>query len=339
MMAESMRGIVIEQLGWPQSLAVRQCKVPVPKPHQVLVRVLYAGLNFADSLVIGGSYQEKPELPFTPGAELCGEVVQLGDNVHGLMPGQRIMGQVAHGAFAEYAVVDQARLVLVPPAMHSREAAGFYIPFGTAACALFHRARLTSDDTVLVLGASGAVGQACAQLALATGARVICAASSIDRLPQAWRDEVAWVAPLPETLRRDVMEATDSKGVDLVVDMVGGSVGEQALRCLGFEGRFVVVGFAAGDPPALRANHVLVKNIDVIGCYWGPYQERLPALTRDAFDRLALMLLQGQIQPLPIVSVELDDVSLALASLVERRQPGKVVIRIDAQQETSHEIV
>ena len=332
MQAKLMRGIVVQQLGWPQPMTIANCDIPVPGLHQVLVKVLYAGLNFADSLVVGGSYQEQPDLPFVPGAELCGEIILVGENVRGLAVGQRIMGQVAHGAFAEYAVVDQDRLTLIPSGMRSRDAAGFYIPFGTAECALFQRARLKSNEVVLVLGASGAVGQACAQLALAQGAKVICAASSIDRIPDELRQTVTWVAPTSATLRRDVMKETVGLGVDLVVDMVGGSVGEQAMRCLRFEGRFVIVGFAAGDPPVLRANHILVKNIDVLGCYWGPYQVLRPNSTRNAFDRLAHLFIEGAIRPLPIHVVELDEVSQALASLVERRQSGKVVVRIGADK-------
>lgn len=332
MLPASMRAIQVARHGWPQSLPVRTCPLPTPQPHQVLVRVGHSGVNFADALVLGGSYQEKPALPFVPGSELCGEVVSLGDAVTDLAVGDRVMGQVGQGAFAEYAVLDVHRQVKVPTVLSDADAAGFYIPFGTAHAALLQRARLTSVDKVLVLGASGAVGHASAQVALAVGAQVICAASSFQRLAPEWRERVSWVAPDARSLRDDVLAVTQGRGVDVVVDTVGGAVGEQAMRCLGFEGRYVVVGFAAGHPPALRANHVLVKNIDVMGCYWGPYQQLQPAQTRAAFARLFGWLEKGLIRPLPSLVVELDGVADAIEALVERRQPGKIVVRIGAKE-------
>jgi len=325
----TMRALLVRETGWPNGMQVTE----VPRPQaqaldadSVLVRVRTAGLNFADTLSIGGSYQEKQALPFVPGAELCGEVVAVGAGVQGLTAGERVMGQVGAGAYAEWAVMHQHRLVRVPAAMPDDEAAGFYIPYGTALCALRERGRLAPGETLLVLGAAGAVGLAAVQVGKALGARVIGVSRSESKrgaVMQAGADAfVAWSAG---DLKRALQQAGVGAGVDVVLDMVGGDATAAAMRCLQFEGRLVVVGFTSGQAPTLRANHILVKNIDIVGCYWGPYQQLRPAQTRQSFQTLFDWYRQGRLNPAIADTVPLEGVAHALEQLACGAYAGKVV--------------
>lgn len=324
-----MRALVAHQLGWPNPMRVESWPMPVPADDEMLVQVEAAGLNFADTLVLAGSYQEKPPLPFVPGAELCGTVVSAGIKVAQFKPGDRVMGQVAAGAYAQYAVVHRDRATPVPTGMPADLAAGFYIPYGTALCALRERGRLKSGETALILGAAGAVGQAAVQVAKALGARVVAATGGShnrDAVLKAGADH--HVAYGQGDLRDAVMQATEGRGVDVVLDTVGGAASLAALRTLRFEGRLVVAGFTSGQAPELRANHVLVKNIDIIGCYWGPYQQRRPQETQAAFATLADWYGRGLLKPHVAARVGLEEVGAALDRLLARRYAGKVIVNI-----------
>lgn len=330
--ANSMRALLVREAGWPNSMQVAD----VPRPtadaldaDSVLVRVRAAGLNFADTLSIGGSYQEKQALPFVPGAELCGEVAAVGVGVHGLEIGERVMGQVAAGAYGQWAIAHKDRLARVPANMPDAEAAGFYIPYGTALCALRERGRLVPGETLVVLGAAGAVGLAAVQVGKALGARVIGISRSEakrEAVMQAGAD--AFVAWSDGDLKSALENAGMGGGVDVVLDMVGGEATAAAMRCLRFEGRLVVVGFTSGQPPTLRANHILVKNIDVVGCYWGPYQQLRPAQTRAAFETLLDWYGQGRLRPRIAASVPLEGVAHALEQLACGAYAGKVVAHL-----------
>lgn len=328
----SMRALLVRETGWPNSMQVAEVPQPTAEAldaDSVLVRVRAAGLNFADTLSIGGSYQEKQPLPFVPGAELCGEVVAVGGGVHGLAPGERVMGQVAAGAYAEWAVVHKDRLARVPADMPDAQAAGFYIPYGTALCALRDRGRLGAGETLLVLGAAGAVGLAGVQVGKALGARVIGISRS-----EAKRDAVmaagadAFVAWSEGDLKDALLNAGVGAGVDVVLDMVGGDASAAAMRCLNFEGRLVVVGFTSGQAPALRANHILVKNIDIVGCYWGPYQQLRPVQTRQAFETLLGWYGAGLLHPHVAATVPLEGVAHALERLADGAYAGKLIAQI-----------
>ncbi len=326
-----MRALLVHKLGWPNEMQVQEHPLPMVAPGQVLVRVKAAGLNFADSLVIGGSYQEKPVLPFIPGSELVGEVVAGDDEVPGgLKGGDRVMGQVTSGAFAEYVSMDPQRIVKVPTSMRDEEAAGFYIPYGTAICALHQRGRMKAGETLLILGAAGAVGLAAVQVGKAMGAKVI----GISRSPL--KKEVvmasgadAFIAFSDGDLKAALKEAGHEGTVDIVLDVVGGETTQQALRCLGFEGRLIILGFTSGDSPLLKSNHVLVKNIDVVGCYWGPYQTLRPEATHAAFEQLLAWHAAGKIAPHVAERIALSGVGNALGRLVEGSYAGKVVVDIE----------
>jgi NADPH2:quinone reductase len=293
----------------------------------VVVKVVAAGVNFADTLLIGGTYQELPELPFVPGAELAGEVVEVGSGVTRFSVGDRVMGQVNTGAFAEYAMIDARRAAPVPSEMPFDEAAGFWIPYGTAYCGLTVRARLKDGETLLVSGAAGSVGLAAVQVGAALGARVIALATGIERQDAVRRAGADLVFdPQAPDLLSDIRDAVGAGGVDVALDVVGGALTPVLISSLGFQGRLLVVGFASGAVPPVKLNHVLVKNIDVIGFYWGPYQQRAPAETRSMFNHLGALYAQGALQPRVAARYSLERTGDAVADLLSRRNAGRVII-------------
>jgi NADPH2:quinone reductase len=293
----------------------------------MVVKVAAAGVNFADMLVIRGSYQEKLTPPFVPGTELCGRVIAIGDGVPEYSLGDLVMAQVSSGAFAQYASVDPKRATLVPKGMSELEAAGFYIPYGTAYVGLVDRARLKRGDTVLVTGAGGAVGRAAIEVARATGAEVIAVARGAQRRAEL-KSAGAHLTIGDDNLRESVTEATSARGVDIVFDMVGGEVARQAMRTLRFEGRLVLTGFASGEIPSLPANHILVKNIDVCGFFWSPYQTFRPEETRTAFTVLKRMYREGLLHPRVAASYPLNRLADAFDQIGRRSHTGKLVIEI-----------
>lgn len=320
-----MNAVVCHVHGWPQPLAIGPMPVPQPGTGELLVAVAAAGVNFADMLVIGGGYQEKLTPPFIPGAELSGRVVATGRDVVGFDVGDRIMAQVSSGAYAEYVCVDPARAAHVPDTMSDAEAAGFYIPYGTAYAGLMDRARLTAGDVVVITGAGGAVGRAAVEVAKAAGATVVAIAAGDERQALVREAGADHVVGGPEA----VLEATGGRAVDIVFDMVGGADARALMRCLAFEGRMVLVGFAGGEVPVFPANHVLVKNIDICGFFWGPYQHKRREETARVFTALAELYTSGRLRPRVAAVFPLDRTGDALAAIVQRTHVGKLVVQLD----------
>lgn len=322
-----MRAIVCKSLGWPQPLNVADVPVPELLPGHLLVKVAAAGVNFADTLLIGGTYQEKLTPPFIPGAEIAGIVVGVAGDVVGFAVGDRVMGQVPSGGYAEFALLDARRAAAIPPSMPFEEAAGFYIPYGTACCGLVARGRLRKAETVLVTGAAGGVGLASVEIAAALGGKVLATARGSARQAEVRRAGACEVIdPSVEDLRARIRALTDDHGVDVVFDVVGGDITRQALRCLAFEGRLVLVGFAGGEAAALPSNHLLVKNVDVIGFYWGPYQTLRPVETADMFRHLSALYEEGKLRPRVAAAFPLERTGDALAELLTRRHAGKIIV-------------
>lgn len=324
---ERMRAIVCCEHRWPQTLTVTEVERPAVRPGHVLVRTAAAGVNFADVLVIEGSYQEKLVPPFIPGVEIAGTVVEVGHGTRCFAAGDRVMGQITSGGYAEYAVLDERRAAPIPQRMTFFEAAGFYIPYGTAHAGLVSRGRVRAGETVLVTGAAGAVGRAAVEVAAAMGARVIAVAGGKNRRQQllAAGAERA-IDNAPEMLRERTMELTEGHGVDVVFDVVGGETTRQALRCLAFEGRLILLGFASGEVASLPANHLLVKNVDVIGFYWGPYQTLKTGETARTFETLSALHAAGQLNPRVASAYALEEVETALLSLARREHSGRIVV-------------
>ncbi|MBV9735536.1 MAG: NADPH:quinone oxidoreductase family protein [Acidisphaera sp.] len=321
-----MQAWIVERI--TEQGAMRLAEMPQPEPGtgEVLVRVEAAGLNFLDTLMLRGAYQIKPPLPFTPGVEVAGAVVAAGAGTD-LSPGERVFAVVPHGGFAEQALVPQRAAMPIPDDLPSPEAVALLgISYPTAHYALTHRARLREGETVLVHAAAGSVGSAAVQLGLAAGARVVATARGAEKLAIC-RDlgaelaidysDTDWVAKL---------RAYWPEGADVILDPVGEAVGEQSLRCLAWEGRYLVIGFAGGRIPALPANRLLLKNAAAIGVFWGEVRNRDPELAREVQFELMGMFREGRVAPLIRGRYPLAEAGAALAALAGRATVGKVVL-------------
>jgi NADPH2:quinone reductase len=325
-----MLACVCHQFGAPDTLVVEEMPIPEPAFGQVLVKIAAAGVNFADLLMVAGRYQVKPPFPFIPGLEFSGSVAALGAGVDSWHTGDRVMGAPAMGGcFAEYICMPADRLFAVPPeAEVSLElAAGLLIGHGTAAFSVMQRGQLKAGETVLVTGAGGGVGIAAVDIAKRQGAYVIATAGSIDKLNMALAHGAdAVVNYTTENLRERLGELTEKRGVDLVIDMVGGAIFEDALRSTARWGRVVVVGFASGELPRVRAEYLLVKNLAVLGAGFGAAlvgdmkTARTTVASLIAMNRSAAFRLQIADRK------SLEDVPTALDLLASRKVVGKLLV-------------
>jgi NADPH2:quinone reductase len=312
-------------------LRLNDIAVPEPGPGEILVRVRATAANFPDVLMIRGSYQEKPEFPFTPGLELCGDVVALGPGVTGPAIGARVLGMTVlpHGGYAQYAIIDAVYTQLAPPELDDAAAAGFLIAYQTSWFALHRRTQLRAGETLLVQAAAGGVGSAAVQLGKAAGARVIGVVGGAEK--------AKIVAELGADLVIDrhtedvvaTVKAAARKGVDVVYDPVGGVAYQQAIKCIGFEGRILVIGFAGGEIPQAALNHVLVKNYSVIGLHWGLYRHRNPQAIIECREALVPLVESGAIRPLVGEQHGLAEVPAALQRLADGVTVGRVVYVAD----------
>jgi NADPH2:quinone reductase len=322
-----MKAVLCKELGLPEKLAVEDVPSPRPGKGQVLLAVKACGVNFPDTLIIQGKYQFKPELPFSPGGEVAGVVKSVGEGVASPKAGDRIIAFTTWGGFAEELVADADRTVLMPAEMDFVPASAFVLTYGTSYHALKDRARLQAGETLLVLGASGGVGIAAIQLGKAMGARVIAAASSGQKL-QVCRDNGAdeLINYGAEDLRARVKTITAGKGVDVVFDPVGGPYSEPALRDMAWNGRFLVVGFAAGEIPKIALNLTLLKGCSIVGVFWGAFTRNEPELNRRNNDELMKMYVQGKVRPHIHGTYPLERAADALNEVMYKRVSGKVVL-------------
>lgn len=323
-----MRAVLCKDFGSHEDLVVAEVPPPAdPGPGQVKIAVGAAGLNFADLLMIGGSYQEKPALPFSPGLEAAGTVLACGPGVTRVAPGDRVLALLHHGAFAEQALAREADVHRLPPDMDEVTAAGFAIAYGTAHGALRWRADLKPGETVLVHGAGGGVGLAAVEVAKAMGATVIATAGDAGKLAIAEAHGADHLIDYrAEALRGRVKEICKGGGVDVVYDPVGGEVFDQSLRCTAWSGRLVVIGFASGTVPQIPANYLLVKNLSVLGLYWGSYRKHRPDMLAGAFAELFAWYQAGRLRPHVSQTLDLAEAAAALDLLKTRRSTGKVVL-------------
>jgi len=278
-------------------------------------------------LLISGQYQDRPPLPFIPGMEVAGVISELGAGVSGLKVGDRVLASVGRGAYAEEVVVEADSAHPFPAAMDFVTAAAFPVAYSTSHGAFAWRGRLRAGESVLVLGASGGVGLTAVEIAKAMGAGVIAAAGGAEKLAVAKRAGADHLVDYTrEDLRERVKALTDGRGVDVVYDPVGGDAFDQSLRCIAWEGRIIIIGFAAGRIPQIPANLVLVKNIDVIGFFWGSYRRYKPQLQAESFQELFRWYEQGRLKPHVSHRLPLQQVKDALELLKTRKSTGKVVL-------------
>jgi NADPH2:quinone reductase len=297
---------------------------PRPGPGQVRLRITACGLNFADLLMAEGRYQDTPALPFTPGMEVCGIVTECGPGVTAPLPGARVLVFGGHGGLAEEGVFAADRCRPVPAGMEDTVAAGFQIAYGTSHLALTRRARLAGGETLVVLGAGGGVGLTAVEIGAALGARVIAVASDADKRAAARAAGAAETIPAAGDLRAALKALGPA---DVVFDPVGGAAFRAALSALRPEGRYLVVGFASGEVPQVAPNHLLVKNIDLIGFYWGGYLRFDPGALDRSLGELLDWHEAGRLHPTVSHVLPLERAGEGLALLRDRRAVGKVVIR------------
>jgi len=324
-----MRAWQVQQLGEPRdALRLAEIPDPEPAPGQVLVRVLGAAANFPDVLMCQGSYQVRPALPFTPGIELCGEVVAVGSGVTGIAAGDRVIGGPAlpSGAFAELALMNAGDVLPAPEGLDDAEAAAFFITYQTGWFGLHRRARLAAGETLLVQAAAGGVGSGAVQLGKAAGARVIGVVGG-ERKAEVARALGADVVVdrLSQDFVQVVKEVTNGRGADVVYDSVGGEAYARSTKCVAFEGRILVVGFASGQIPSAALNHALVKNYSIVGLHWGLYQTKEPQAIGECHRQLTKLVADGAIRPLVGERLGLDDVPEALDKLAHGDTVGRIV--------------
>ena len=322
-----MKAVLCKKLGPPEDLVVEDIPSLVPNAGQVVVAVKAAGVNFPDTLIIQGKYQFKPEPPFSPGGEVAGVVKELGANVTGVKVGDRVIAAATFGGFAEEMLCDADRLTPIPDSMDFVPASAFLLTYGTSYHALKDRAHLKAGETLLVLGASGGVGLAAVQLGKAMGARVIAAASSdakLDVCRQNGADDVINYAS--DDLRSRVKALTAGKGVDVIYDPVGGPYSEPALRDMAWNGRFLVVGFAAGDIPKVPLNLALLKGCSIVGVFWGAFTRNEPENNRRNNEELIELFTQGKVKPHIHATYPLARTVEALNEVLNKRVSGKIVL-------------
>jgi len=324
-----MRAIVCSAFADPPVLALGDLPIPELGPGEVRLRVRAAGVNFADTLMVRGKYQTRPDFPFVPGMEMAGEIDGLGAGVLDFAVGERVLATAEHGAFAEFARVRAADCAKIPDTMDFATAATFPVVYGTAHGGLAWRAALQEGESLLVLGAAGGVGLAAVEVGKAMGAFVVAAASDGARGQIAMQHGAdTAIDYASEDLREIVRQITNGKGVDAVFDPVGGSAFDAALRATAWEGRIVVVGFAAGQVQQIPANLLLVKNVAALGFFWGSYRRHDPARLKASLDTLLGWWAQGLLKPRVDARFKLEDAALALAQLTDRKGTGKTVIEI-----------
>lgn len=322
-----MKAMVCRQLTGIESLALEEIPTPAPGPGQVLLRVRACGVNFADSLITRGQYQVQPPPPFSPGFEVAGEVLETGVGVTAFQPGDRVIAILPHGGYAEQAVAEAKRCVTLPTAMPWEQGAAFPVVFGTSHVALWHRARLQAGETLVVHGAAGGVGLTAVAIGKQLGATVIATASSADKLEVARQQGADHLIDTSrEDIRERIRQLTNQRGADVIYDPVGGDLFVASLRSIAFEGRILVIGFAGGAVPQIPANHLLVKNVDVIGLNWPAYAELNPGVMTESFRTLLGWYQAGAIQPYVSAIYSLERASDALGQVVARKSTGKVVI-------------
>jgi len=314
-------------------LELAEVPEPAPGPGQLLVRVLAAAANFPDVLLCRDAYQARPSLPFCPGVELCGEVMAIGADVPGsdtpgFRVGDRVIGGTAlpFGAFAEFALMNAANAAPAPDVLDNAEAAPFFITYQTGWFGLHRRARLAAGETLLVHAAAGGVGSGAVQLGKAAGARVIGVVGGPEKARVA-RELGADV--VVDRYREDfvavVKEVTSGRGADVVYDSVGGDAFRRSVKCVAFEGRILIVGFASGDIPSAALNHALVKNYSILGLHWGLYQQHAPRAVRNCHSQLTRLAAAGKIRPLISERLRLADVPYGLQRLADGATTGRIV--------------
>ena len=323
-----MKAIVCTELGEPKLLEIKEYNKPSISENEVLIKVEAAGVNFPDALLVQGKYQIVMEPPFIPGNEVCGYIEEIGENVK-LPVGTKAIGIPPIGGFAEYVSINKNLVIPVNKEFDTLAGASLPINYGTAYYALKRRAAAKSGEILLVLGASGGIGTASIQLAKIMGLKIISAVGSeekADYVKSLGSDEIIRYDQVD--LKEAVKDLTDGKGVDIVIDPVGGSATEQALRATAFNGRLLVIGFANGEIPKVSLNLTLVKGVSIVGVWWGRWTNTSPNETAEDFQELVSYVNEGKLNIVPKNIFKLEETYLALENFLSRKNIGKSVIKL-----------
>jgi NADPH2:quinone reductase len=322
-----VKAIVCKTFGPPESLTLEEVKSRAPGKSEVRIAVKAAGVNFPDTLIIQGKYQLKAEPPFTPGGEIAGEVVEVGEKIKHVRPGDAVAALVPTGGYAEEVIAAGDTVIPLPRGMAMNDAAAFPFVYGTSLHALKQRANLKAGETLLVLGAAGGVGLAALQIGKLMGARVIAAASSAEKLAlcqQHGADEV--VNYSTESLKEAVKKLTKGQGADVIYDPVGGDLAQDCFSCINWNGRYLVVGFAAGKIPEVALNRLLLKGAAAVGVFWGAFVAREPKANWENFQQLFAWYGEGKLKPHVSATYPLGEAPRALRDMLERKVTGKVLL-------------
>jgi|TARA_R110000851_G_scaffold65136_3_gene147961 NADPH2:quinone reductase len=326
-----MKAIVCTQLGGPDQLTLQSLPDPRPGPHEVCIAVAAAGINFPDTLMIQGKYQVRPPLPFVPGAEVAGEVIEVGAEVTRFAVGDRVAALVPVGGYAAKAVASEHDCLALPDGMSLIEGGGYGLVYGTVSHALMQCANLQPGETLLVLGAAGGVGLAAVQLGKLMGARVIAAASTADKLAltraHGADDTINY---REQSLKGEVKALTQGEGANVIFDPVGGPLAIECLSAAAWGARYLVVGFAEGNIPALPANRLLLKELSAKGVAWGAFVAREPEVNAANFAQLARWYGEGKFKPVISGQYPLAEAPRALHDMLARKVTGKIVLVPDA---------
>jgi len=326
-----MRAVIVREFGPVEEAELGELPKPEAAPNAILLEVHATAANFVDLLVIGGQYQFLPDLPFVPGKLPAGVVAEVGSSVKELKPGDRVLAMAEQGGYGEFVAVPESQCFKLPDKMSFVDAAAMALVYDTSWFALRDRARYQIGDTVLVLGATGGVGLAAVQLAKAMGAKVLAGVSSWDKAEIA-RDAGAHVvidlsrSNLHDDLREQVYAVTSNRGADIILDPIGADIFDAAIRALAWRGRLVVIGFAAGRIPTIRANYLLVKNIEVSGLQVSDYRKRMPGQMAACFREIFGLYDAGKIKPAPTTILPIAQFATALADIRDRRARGRIVL-------------
>jgi len=322
-----VKAILCKQYGGPETLVVEDVPSPIPGPGEAVITVRAASLNFPDVLIIQNKYQLKPPLPFSPGTEVAGIVKAVGQGVTHVAPGDRVMAVTGYGGFAEEVKTDARRVLPIPRGMTDEAASAFPLTYGTSDHALVDRGGLKAGETLLVLGAAGGVGLAAIEIGKAISARVIACASSAEKLAVCREHGADAVIDYSrEDLRERIKEITEGRGPDVIYDPVGGPYSEPALRSIAWRGRFLVVGFAAGEIPRIPLNLTLLKGCSILGVFFGDFARREPGAWAARGRQLGEWFEAGKLRPHVAETMPLDRAAEALMRMASRQVVGKIVL-------------
>jgi NADPH2:quinone reductase len=332
-----MKAALCTHYGPPEEMELRDVPSPVPGSGQVLISVKACGVNFPDALMIQDKYQFKPVLPFSPGGEVAGIVKSVGDGVSNVKPGDRVCVSIGNGGMAEEALADARRCMIVPQNVGFDVASSFMITYGTTWHALKDRAQLKKGESLVVLGAAGGVGTSAIEIGKAMGAHVVAGASSQEKvdLAKSLGADDGFVYPSVPLSRdqqkqfsEDIKRLTGGQGADVLYDPVGDDYAEPGLRAMNWNGRYLVIGFAAGQIPKVPLNLTLLKGCQIVGVFWGAFAARDPKYAAESLQEVLHMISQGKLKPLVSEHFPLADAGKAIRLLMDRKAKGKVVVTV-----------